>query len=99
VTLPRSASRLAIAALLACVVACGKTDKDEAPVLPPLEGMEPAVAAKIRHTHEAVLADPSAATWVRHAKTLHAHDLWREAVPAYLAASERVSPPEKFELL
>ena len=66
---------------------------------PALEGMEPAVVAKIKDAHARVVADPTPASWARYARILHAHDLIREAVGPYVVAAARTEMPEKFELL
>ena len=79
--------------------ACGPGRIEDKPVLPALEGMEPAVAARITDAHARVTSEPSAANWARFARVLHAHDLVREAIAPYVVAAAHSEMPEKFELL
>jgi protein O-GlcNAc transferase len=62
---------------------------------PDMTGMESEVQARFRQTRGAVLAKPSSAeAWGRLAMVAHAHELWEEALIAYLQA-EKLDPSDE----
>jgi tetratricopeptide (TPR) repeat protein len=92
--------RLASLGLLLVVAAVGcKRNLEQKPVLPALDGMEPAVVQKISELHAQVAADLKPETLARYARALHAHGLLEEAERVYLVAAENTEMPEKFSLV
>jgi tetratricopeptide (TPR) repeat protein len=89
--------RVAVAIMGVLAVGCGDDRIEEVPPLPTLEGMEPAVVAKVKEAHAEAIADPTPAKWGRYARILHAHEMWPDALPAYLAVIEHTEMPERFE--
>ena len=73
--------------------------KTPSPRLPNLEGVESAVAEKMRRLHALVIADPRLENWGLYARTLQAHDMRREARHAYQVASASSSGADRFEYL
>ncbi|MEE8525656.1 MAG: tetratricopeptide repeat protein [Thermoanaerobaculia bacterium] len=56
---------------------------------PDMDDMEPQVAKRLRQTRAAALSDIlSAAAWGRFGMVAHAHELWDEALAAYLRAEK-----------
>jgi len=73
-----------VSAVGALLVACGG---GEGVPLPDLSRVEAGVVAKVESCRAAVLERPSADTWARYGRTLHAHRMMLCAERAYLAAA------------
>jgi tetratricopeptide (TPR) repeat protein len=87
---------IAVAVILAG--GCSDARLRQAPPLPDLANVEPAVVEKIRRVHATVVSTPTPESWAAWARTLHAHDM-AEATEAYVTAAASTPMPEKFALL
>ena len=80
---------LMIPILVAATLLAACTQSAPPPPLPPLEGVEPQVAAAVRSAHDALANDTgSGELWGRYAMTLDVHDLAEPALQAYAKACE-----------